>query len=74
MPVIGALYGVSELQRRSATAGFRRGLEEGGFVEGRSVAIEYRWAEGQFERLPALAADLVGRMSAFEGRADIKRA
>jgi putative tryptophan/tyrosine transport system substrate-binding protein len=42
-------------------AGFHRGLAETGFVEGRNVAIEYRWAEGQFERLPSMAAELVSR-------------
>jgi putative tryptophan/tyrosine transport system substrate-binding protein len=42
-------------------AGFHRGLQETGFVEARNVAIEYRWAEGQYDRVPALAADLVRR-------------
>ena len=61
MPVIGSLYGVSAAEWASPMAGFRRGLSEWGFDEGRNVAIEYRWAEGQFDRMPAMAADLVSR-------------
>ncbi len=73
MPVIGGLYGVSEAQWRGATAGFRRGLGEAGFVEGRNVAIEYRWAEGRFDGLPTLAAELVSRKVAviFAGGSDV---
>ena len=59
MPVIGVLYGVSAAEWVRPIAGFHRGLGEMGFVEGRNVAIEYRWAEGRYDRLPAMAADLV---------------
>ena len=58
MPVVGSLYGVSAAEWASPMAGFRRGLSELGFDDGRNVAIEYRWAEGQFDRMPAMAADL----------------
>jgi putative ABC transport system substrate-binding protein len=61
MPVIGVLHGVSAAQWTDRMAGFHRGLGEAGFAEGRNVAIEYRWAEGQFDRLPAMTADLVSR-------------
>ena len=61
MPVIGVLHGVSAAQWTDRMVGFHRGLEEAGFAEGRNLAIEYRWAEGQFDRLPAMAADLVSR-------------
>ena len=57
--MIGFLHGASPDERRMAA--FRQGLSEGGFIEGRSVAIEYRWAEGRFDRLPEFAADLVRR-------------
>jgi putative ABC transport system substrate-binding protein len=62
MPVIGVLHGVSASQWfTDRTTAFQRGLSEIGFAEGRNVAVEYRWAEGQFERLPSMAADLVNR-------------
>jgi putative ABC transport system substrate-binding protein len=61
MPVIGVLHGVSAKQWTDRMVGFRRGLAETGFAEGRNVGIEYRWAEGHFDRLPAMAADLVSR-------------
>ena len=61
MPVIGFLSGVSPGPFAERLAAFRQGLNETGTIEGRNVAIEYRWAEGQYDRLPALATDLVGR-------------
>src|SRR5262245_28419611 len=61
MPVIGVLHGVSSAQWTDRMAGFHRGLGEAGFADGRNLAIEYRWAEGQFDRLSAMAADLVSR-------------
>ena len=61
MPVIGFLSGVSPGPFAQRLAAFRQGLNETGFIEGRNVAIEYRWAEDQYDRLPALATDLVGR-------------
>jgi len=56
MPVIGFLTGLGRNDRPSLREGFRRGLDEGGYVEGRNVAIEYRFAENQYDQLPALAA------------------
>ena len=61
MPVIGFLSGVSPGPFAQRLAAFRQGLSETGAIEGRNVAIEYRWAEGQYDRLSALATDLVGR-------------
>ena len=61
MPVIGFLGSASPAQFAPYVAGFRRGLNETGHVEGKNVAIEFRWAEGHYDRLPAQAADLVRR-------------
>jgi putative ABC transport system substrate-binding protein len=61
MPVIGFLGGGLPAAGSEAVAAFKEGLSEVGYVDGRNVAIEYRWAEGRFDRLPQLAADLVGR-------------
>jgi len=59
VPVVGYLGDISPEARRDRLDAFRKGLAEAGYVEGRNVAIEYRWAQGQYDRLPALATDLV---------------
>jgi putative tryptophan/tyrosine transport system substrate-binding protein len=61
MLVIGYLGGTTFEMTRGYFAAFHRGLADTGFIEGRNVTIEYRWAEGHNDRLPSLAADLVGR-------------
>jgi putative ABC transport system substrate-binding protein len=63
MPIIGFLNGASAAGYAPMVAAFRRGLKELGYVEGQNVAIEFRWAEGQYDRLPALATDLVRRQA-----------
>ena len=81
MPVIGFLGGTSPDTFADRVRAFRQGLKDTGYVEGENVAIEYRWAEGQYERLPELAAELVrrkvavivatgGSTSAFAAKAD----
>jgi putative tryptophan/tyrosine transport system substrate-binding protein len=64
MPVIGFLSSTSPEAYTSRVAAFRRGLSEAGYVEGQNVAIEYLWAEGHYDRLPAMATDLVRRQVA----------
>src|SRR5262249_28103799 len=61
IPVIGYLHSGSSAPYAHLVAAFRQSLKEAGYVEGENVAIEYRWAEGRYDRLPALATELVGR-------------
>jgi putative ABC transport system substrate-binding protein len=61
MPVVGLLGATTAKGYAAQLAAFRQGLSEAGFAEGRDVAIEYRWADDQYDRLPGLAADLVSR-------------
>jgi putative tryptophan/tyrosine transport system substrate-binding protein len=65
LPVIGFFHSGSPSGRSPRLAAFHAGLGEAGYIEGQNVAIEYRWAEERYERLPALAADLVQRQVAL---------
>src|SRR5215472_243126 len=64
MPVVGYLHSASPEPYSPMIAAFRQGLAEAGYVDGQNVTIDYRWAEGQFDRLPALAAELVAHRPA----------
>jgi putative ABC transport system substrate-binding protein len=64
MPVIGSLSGSSLAERAPLLVAFRKGLSESGYIEGQNVAIEYQWAEGQYDRLPGLAKELARRQVA----------
>ena len=61
VPLVGFLNGASAWEYATYATSFRQGLSETGFVEGRNLLIDYRWAEGHYERLPAMAAELVSR-------------
>jgi len=61
MPVVGFLNSTSPNGYEPMVAAFRQGLKETGYIESQNVAIEYRWAGGQYDRVPALAAELVRR-------------
>ena len=64
LPLLGYLHSASALPFAEETSAFRQGLSKAGYVEGRNVVVEYRWAEGDTDRLPAMAADLVRRHAA----------
>jgi putative ABC transport system substrate-binding protein len=74
-PVIGFLNSATPELYEFNVAAFRQGLQEAGFVEGRNVAIEFRWARGDYDRLPALAKELVGRgVAAIAATGDVSSA
>jgi putative ABC transport system substrate-binding protein len=64
LPVVGAIYGVSAAEWADYMVGFRRGLSDTGFTEGRNVAIEYRWPGREIDRWPAMVADLLAHKAA----------
>ena len=66
MPVVGRLGTELREVENSTVVSFQQGLKEAGYIEGQNLAIEYRWAEGQYDRLPALAADLTRARAVFD--------
>jgi putative ABC transport system substrate-binding protein len=64
MPVVGSLSSLAPAEVAHLIAAFRQSLNDAGYVEGRTVAIDYRWAQGQYDRLPVMASDLVDRQVA----------
>jgi putative ABC transport system substrate-binding protein len=74
LPVVGFLSVSSPADRAYVVNAFRRGIRETGLVEGQTVAIDYRWAQDQYDRLPELAAELVGRRVAVIAAADTRAA
>jgi hypothetical protein len=74
MPVVGFLNAAIADHYKKFTNEFRRGLREMGFVEGQNVLVEYRWAQGYYERLPELAADLISRRSGHRCHQHARRA
>src|SRR5262245_34044220 len=64
MPVVGVLSGNSSAEWGPFVAAFNQGLKELGYIDGQNVSIQYRWGDGHYDRLPALAADLVRRQVA----------
>src|SRR5437763_105337 len=75
LPVIGFLNSATPELYQYNVAAFRQGLEEIGFIEGRNVVVEYRWARGDYDRLPALAAELVQqRVAVIAATGDVSSA
>jgi putative ABC transport system substrate-binding protein len=74
MPVIGFIHPGFSNAASSFLAAFHQGLKKAGFMEGQNAAIEYRWAGGQFDRIPGLVADLIERqVSVISGRYERRR-